>query len=248
MVRFQIPTVALKKGFPCCNFHFNFAGEQAAPDIDHQVHKFYFQKLPTTLSNKLSRGEIWVASFKPPANGASSGGATTLRSQSKVTLMSQPFKKGWVGVQKGIFMRGKMEIYYNFTPSWLHLVPASVHALTQLKGKRKESKMSNKKREGSTQGEGGLYKNPQIPTLPPKSQRSGVTFHSIILICSTSNNFYISQTCTKLLLHYVYSFIVCLLGSQYTSILSTVQNSVLVNACRSAWRGMKVHLQIGGEL
>ena len=47
---------------------------------------------------------------------------------------------------------------------------------TQLKGKRKEDTMSNKEREGSTQGEGGLYKKLQIPMLPQKSQKSGVTF------------------------------------------------------------------------
>ena len=32
-------------------------------------------------------------------------------------------------------------------------------------------------REGSTIGKGGLYKMPQIPTLPQKWPRSGVTFH-----------------------------------------------------------------------
>ena len=34
--------------------------------------------------------------------------------------------------------------------------------------------MSNKEREGTTQGVGGLYKKLQIPMLPPKSPRSGV--------------------------------------------------------------------------
>ena len=33
------------------------------------------------------------------------------------------------------------------------------------------------KRDGSTHWDGGLYKKLQIPTLPPKSPRSGVTFH-----------------------------------------------------------------------
>ena len=37
--------------------------------------------------------------------------------------------------------------------------------------------MREKVREGSTKGKGGLYKMPQIPTLPPKGPRSGVTFH-----------------------------------------------------------------------
>ena len=32
-------------------------------------------------------------------------------------------------------------------------------------------------REGSIQGEGGLYKNLQIPTLTHQSPLSGVTFH-----------------------------------------------------------------------
>ena len=54
---------------------------------------------------------------------------------------------------------------------------ASEHATTQIKGKRKESTMRNKEREGSTQGNGGLYKKLKIPTLPPKWPRSGVTFH-----------------------------------------------------------------------
>ena len=54
---------------------------------------------------------------------------------------------------------------------------ASLHTTTQLKGKRKQSTMSNKKREGSTLGKGGLYKKFQIPTLPPKWPRSGLTFH-----------------------------------------------------------------------
>ena len=37
--------------------------------------------------------------------------------------------------------------------------------------------MREKVREGSTKGKGGLYKMPQIPTIPPKWPRSGVTFH-----------------------------------------------------------------------
>ena len=43
---------------------------------------------------------------------------------------------------------------------------------TQLKGKRKEDTMSNKEREGSTQGEGGLYKNCKF--LPSLQGRRGV--------------------------------------------------------------------------
>ena len=45
------------------------------------------------------------------------------------------------------------------------------------KMEKKESTMSNKERKGSTQGKGRLYKKTQIPMLPPKSGRSGVTFH-----------------------------------------------------------------------
>ena len=37
--------------------------------------------------------------------------------------------------------------------------------------------MREKVREGSTKGKGGLYKMPQISTLPSKWPRSGVTFH-----------------------------------------------------------------------
>ena len=48
-----------------------------------------------------------------------------------------------------------------------------------------------KKWVGSTQGEGGLYKKLQIPTLPPKSQMSGVTFHC----CHT--NFECSSCCRQ---------------------------------------------------
>ena len=33
---------------------------------------------------------------------------------------------------------------------------------------------------GSIQGEGGLYKNLKIPTLPPKSPMSVVTFHFLL--------------------------------------------------------------------
>ena len=47
------------------------------------------------------------------------------------------------------------------------------------KGKRKESAMSEKETEGSTKGKVGLYKKLQIPTLPPKWPRSGVTFHFV---------------------------------------------------------------------
>ena len=37
--------------------------------------------------------------------------------------------------------------------------------------------MREKEREGGTKGKEGLYKMPQIPTLPSKWPRSGVTFH-----------------------------------------------------------------------
>ena len=39
--------------------------------------------------------------------------------------------------------------------------------------------MQQIKREGSIKGEGGFHKKLKIPTLPPMSQRSGVTFHFI---------------------------------------------------------------------
>ena len=37
--------------------------------------------------------------------------------------------------------------------------------------------MREKEREGSTNGKRGLYKKLQIPTLPAKWPRSGVTFY-----------------------------------------------------------------------
>ena len=40
-----------------------------------------------------------------------------------------------------------------------------------------EKSATNKEREGSIKGEGGLYKELKIPALPPKLPRSGVTFH-----------------------------------------------------------------------
>ena len=49
--------------------------------------------------------------------------------------------------------------------------------------------MMEKEREGSTKGKGGLYKKLQIPTLPPKHPRSGVTFHS----CDAINLFQLEQ-------------------------------------------------------
>ena len=36
--------------------------------------------------------------------------------------------------------------------------------------------MREKEREGSTKFKGGLYKNLQIPTLPPNHLESGLTF------------------------------------------------------------------------
>ena len=47
-------------------------------------------------------------------------------------------------------------------------------AHTLLKPKEKRAM---KEKERSTKGKGGLYKMPQIPTLPPKWPRSGVTVH-----------------------------------------------------------------------
>ena len=62
--------------------------------------------------------------------------------------------------------------------SWVHALIASPRvfkpACTQIWDKKKESNV--KKRVGSTHGKEGLYKKLQIPTLPPKSPRSGVTF------------------------------------------------------------------------
>ena len=49
-----------------------------------------------------------------------------------------------------------------------------------------------KEREGSTKGKGGLNKKLQIPTLSPKWQRSGVTFHFVW-------KYNISNDCLKLL-------------------------------------------------
>ena len=60
---------------------------------------------------------------------------------------------------------------------------ACKRAHTLLKGKEKRA-MREKEREGSTKGKGGLYKELQIPTLPPKGPRSGVTFHFNPLISS----------------------------------------------------------------
>ena len=62
-------------------------------------------------------------------------------------------------------------------PSASTLMPTSVHAWTQLKGKRKESTMTNREREGSDQGKGGLYKNYKFLCSLQKSPRSGLTFH-----------------------------------------------------------------------
>ena len=56
--------------------------------------------------------------------------------------------------------------------------PSGLQACTHPpKGKRKESAMREKEREGSTKGKGGLFKKLQIPALPPKWPRSGVTFY-----------------------------------------------------------------------
>ena len=55
--------------------------------------------------------------------------------------------------------------------------PAGMQVCTHPpKGKKRESN-EGEGREGSTKGKGGLYKMPQIPALPPKCPRSGITFH-----------------------------------------------------------------------
>ena len=41
---------------------------------------------------------------------------------------------------------------------------------------KENRKSTMKKREGSTHNEGGLYKKLKIPTLPPKSPKSGISF------------------------------------------------------------------------
>ena len=59
--------------------------------------------------------------------------------------------------------------------------------------------MRKKEREGSTKGKGGLNKELQIPTLPPKHPRSGVTFHNIQNPCPSSlfnfNIYYFNAQC-----------------------------------------------------
>ena len=82
---------------------------------------------------------------------------------------------------------------FSFPFSWVHALIAipCTSGLQGLmhppKGKRKESAtMRDKEREGSTKGNGGLYKKLQIPTLPPKWSRSGVTFHYLSLSLSLS--------------------------------------------------------------
>ena len=47
-------------------------------------------------------------------------------------------------------------------------------------------KVQQIKREGSIKGEGGRYKKLKIPTLTPKSPRSGVTFHNLFMFVFTS--------------------------------------------------------------
>ena len=46
-----------------------------------------------------------------------------------------------------------------------------------IREKKKEYNVKEREREGSTQGEGGVYKKLRIPTLPPKLRMSGITFH-----------------------------------------------------------------------
>ena len=57
-----------------------------------------------------------------------------------------------------------------------------------------DKKVQQIKREGSIQGEGGLYRKLKIPTLPPKLQRSGVTFHyTIVLIKQLVQPFHVKN-------------------------------------------------------
>ena len=59
------------------------------------------------------------------------------------------------------------------TSSWVLLL----NTLYLITIKEKREGQREREREGSTKGKGGLNKNLQIPTLPPKWPRSGITFH-----------------------------------------------------------------------
>ena len=59
--------------------------------------------------------------------------------------------------------------------------PSGLRACTHpSKGKRKDRALREKERGGAPKAKEGLYKKLQIPTLPQKHPRSGVTFHSMI--------------------------------------------------------------------
>ena len=56
--------------------------------------------------------------------------------------------------------------------------PLGLQACTHtFEGKKRKKNATTKEGGGSMKGIGGLYKKLEIPTLPPKSPRSGVTFH-----------------------------------------------------------------------
>ena len=58
--------------------------------------------------------------------------------------------------------------------------------------------MQQIKREGSIKGEGGLYKELKIPTLPPKSPRNGVTLHFMKIIFFSSMQLHERSECVRL--------------------------------------------------
>ena len=70
------------------------------------------------------------------------------------------------------------------------------------KDKRKERAMREKEREESTKGKGGLYEMPQIPTLPPKWPRSGVTFHY------SFNKILLSNMCLRVIWHIIITYLI----------------------------------------
>ena len=57
------------------------------------------------------------------------------------------------------------------------LVASKSSVLTLQPRRLTKKKECNVKERWGTHEEGGLYKELQIPSLPPKSPRSGVTFH-----------------------------------------------------------------------
>ena len=88
-------------------------------------------------------------------------------------------KKNVLSPSKYVFpsFQGSSILIMRILVGWMHLSQSLGQATHPPKGKRKERAMREKVREGSTKGKGGLYKMPQIPTLPPKWPRSGITFH-----------------------------------------------------------------------